>query len=87
MLRSLAFLCRKSMRTPELSSRAEDLFEIEDVQLAIGSCKIDPESASGSEKHGHTFLRRSSLGRPMRQARERVTTYKKMPLHVKLRRP
>uniref|UniRef100_A0A804QYN4 Uncharacterized protein n=1 Tax=Zea mays TaxID=4577 RepID=A0A804QYN4_MAIZE len=77
----------KSMRTPELSSRTEDLFEIEDVQLAIGSCKIDPESASGSEKHGHPFLRRSSLGRTMRQARERVTTYKKMPLHVKLRRP
>ncbi|PWZ56433.1 Shugoshin-1 [Zea mays] len=78
---------RKSMRTPELSSRTEDLFEIEDVQLAIGSCKIDPESASGSEKPGHPFLRRSSLGRPMRQARERVTTYKEMPLHVKLRRP
>lgn len=75
------------MRTPELSSRAEDLFDIEDVQLAIDSCKIDLESASGNEKHGHPFLRRSSLGRTMRQARERVTTYKEMPLHVKLRRP
>uniref|UniRef100_A0A804NRJ8 Uncharacterized protein n=1 Tax=Zea mays TaxID=4577 RepID=A0A804NRJ8_MAIZE len=49
---------RKSMRSPKLSSHAEDLFEIEDVQLAIGSCKIDPESASGSEKPGHPFLRR-----------------------------
>ncbi|CAN6288059.1 unnamed protein product [Urochloa humidicola] len=78
---------RKSMRMPQSSTRSEDLFEIEDVQLAIGSCKIDPENASGSEKPGHQFLRRSSLGRPLRQARERVTSYKEMPLHVKLRRP
>ncbi|CAL4917027.1 unnamed protein product [Urochloa decumbens] len=78
---------RKSMRMPQPSARSEDLFEIEDVQLAIGSCKIDPENASGSERQGHQFLRRSSLGRPLRQARERVTSYKEMPLHVKLRRP
>ncbi|CAD6205254.1 unnamed protein product [Miscanthus lutarioriparius] len=78
---------RKSMRKPQPSNRTEDLFEIEDVQLAISSCKIDPESASGSEKPGHQFLRRSSLGRPLRQAKGRVTTYKETPLHVKLRRP
>ncbi|CAL4942173.1 unnamed protein product [Urochloa decumbens] len=78
---------RKSMRMPQPSARSEDSFEIEDVQLAIGSCKIDPENASGSERQGHQFLRRSSLGRPLRQARERVTSYKEMPLHVKLRRP
>ncbi|CAN6310913.1 unnamed protein product [Urochloa humidicola] len=78
---------RKSMRMPQPSTRSDDLFEIEDVQLAIGSCKIDPGNASGSEKPGHQFLRRSSLGRPLRQARERVTSYKEMPLHVKLRRP
>ncbi|CAN6304976.1 unnamed protein product [Urochloa humidicola] len=78
---------RKSMRMPHPSTRSEDLFEIEDVQLAIGSCKIDPANASGSEKPGHQFLHRSSLGRPLRQARERVTSYKEMPLHVKLRRP
>ncbi|TKV93552.1 hypothetical protein SEVIR_9G233000v4 [Setaria viridis] len=78
---------RKSMRMPQPSARSEDLFEIEDVQLAIGSCKVDPDSASGSERPGHQFLRRSSLGRPLRQARERVTSYKEMPLHVKLRRP
>ncbi|OEL19889.1 hypothetical protein BAE44_0019092 [Dichanthelium oligosanthes] len=78
---------RKSMRMPQPSARSEDLFEIEDVQLAIGSGKIDPESASGGERPGHQFLRRSSLGRPLRQARERVTSYKEMSLHVKLRRP
>ncbi|KAG2548673.1 shugoshin-1-like [Panicum virgatum] len=78
---------RKSMRMPQPSARSEDLFEIEDVQVAIGSCKIDPDTASGSERAGHQFLRRSSLGRPLRQARERVTSYKEMPLHVKLRRP
>ncbi|KAF8672681.1 hypothetical protein HU200_049376 [Digitaria exilis] len=78
---------RKSMRMPQPSARSEDLFEIEDVQLAISSCKIDPDNSSGSERVGHQFLRRSSLGRPLRQARERVTSYKEMPLHVKLRRP
>ena len=75
------------MKMPQPSARSEDLFEIEDVQVAIGSCKIDPDTASGSERAGHQFLRRSSLGRPLRQARERVTSYKEMPLHVKLRRP
>ena len=78
------------MRMPQPSARSEDLFEIEDVQAAIGSCKIDPDTASGSERAGHQFLRRSSLGRPLRQAREPVpafTSYKEMPLHVKLRRP
>uniref|UniRef100_A0A0A9AWL3 Shugoshin C-terminal domain-containing protein n=1 Tax=Arundo donax TaxID=35708 RepID=A0A0A9AWL3_ARUDO len=77
---------RKSMRTPHPSDQREDLFEIQDVQVAIGSCKIDPESASGSERPGHKFLRRSSLGRPLRQARERVATYKEVPLNIKLRR-
>ncbi|PAN47051.1 hypothetical protein PAHAL_9G230400 [Panicum hallii] len=78
---------RKSMRVPQPSASSEDLFEIEDVEVAIGSCKIDPDTASGSERAGHQFQRRSSLGRPLRQARERVTSYKEMPLHVKLRRP
>ncbi|XP_062205399.1 shugoshin-1-like [Phragmites australis] len=77
---------RKSMRISQPSDRKEDLFELEDVQLPIGSCKIDPESASGSERLGHRCLRRSSLGRPLRQAMERVATYKEVPLNIKLRR-
>ncbi|XP_062200972.1 shugoshin-1-like [Phragmites australis] len=79
---------RKSMRIPQPSDR-KDLFELEGVQLAIGSCNIDPKSASGSERPGQApaqFLRRSSLGRPLRQARERVSTYKEVPLNIKLRR-
>ncbi|GJM84711.1 hypothetical protein PR202_ga00407 [Eleusine coracana subsp. coracana] len=80
---------RKSMRIPQPSDRREDLFELEDVQLAIGGCKIDPECTSDNERPGQTpaqFLRRSSLGRPLRQARERVATYKEVPLNIKLRR-
>ncbi|KAL6842434.1 hypothetical protein ACP4OV_027861 [Aristida adscensionis] len=83
----------KSMRTPDPTERRDDLFEIEDVQLAIGSCKIDPESASGrgrGEKPEQTSAqlpRRSSLGRPLRQAMERVNSYKDMPVNIKLRRP
>ncbi|KAL6641024.1 hypothetical protein ACP70R_019205 [Stipagrostis hirtigluma subsp. patula] len=79
---------RKSMRTPDPSERRDDLFELEDVQLAIGGCKIDPESAPGSGRSEASaqFQRRSSLGRPLRQARDRVNSYKEMPVNVKLRR-
>jgi hypothetical protein len=77
------------MRIPQPSDRKAGLFELEDVQLAIGGCKIDPESASDNERPGQAsaqFLRRSSLGRPLRQAREKVATYKEVPLNIKLRR-
>jgi hypothetical protein len=77
------------MRIPQPSDRKADLFELEDVQLAIGGCKIDPERASDNERPGQAsaqFLRRSSLGRPLRQAREKVATYKEVPLNIKLRR-
>jgi hypothetical protein len=77
------------MRIPQSSDHKVDLFELEDVQVAIGGCKIDPESASDNERPGQAsaqFLRRSSLGRPIRLAKERVATYKEVPLNIKLRR-
>ncbi|KAI5016299.1 hypothetical protein ZWY2020_006150 [Hordeum vulgare] len=77
---------RKSMRRPQSSGRREDLFEIEDVQLTTGG---------GDDRKGSTwqldssvqFPRRSSLGRPLRRATEKVTSYKEMPVNIKLRRP
>lgn len=75
------------MRAPQPSGRREELFEIEDVQVAIGG---------GNDRNGTTseqvplmaaqFPRRSSLGRPIRRATEMVTSYKEMPVNIKLRR-
>ncbi|KAK1694578.1 hypothetical protein QYE76_011275 [Lolium multiflorum] len=76
---------RKSMRTPQPSGRREDLFEIEDVQLAVSSGNDRKETAWGQESSTQ-FPRRSSLGRPLRRATEQVTSYKEMHVNIKLRR-
>jgi hypothetical protein len=73
------------MRTPQPSGRREDLFEIEDVQLAVSSGNDRKETAWGQESSTQ-FPRRSSLGRPLRRATEKVTSYKEMPVNIKLRR-
>uniref|UniRef100_A0A0E0M8C2 Shugoshin C-terminal domain-containing protein n=1 Tax=Oryza punctata TaxID=4537 RepID=A0A0E0M8C2_ORYPU len=85
---------RKSMRTPvpQPSEHREDLFEIEDLQLAIvgGDSKAGIAAASDPPEQAATvaaqFPRRSSLGRPIRRATERVASYKEMPVNIKLRR-
>jgi hypothetical protein len=59
------------MRIPQSSDRKVALFELEEVQVAIGGCKIDTESASDNERPGQAsaqFLRRSSLGRPRKES-------------------
>ncbi|CAM0956909.1 unnamed protein product [Alopecurus aequalis] len=76
---------RKSMRTPQPSGRREDLFEIEDVQLAVSSGHDRNETSWGQESSAQ-FPRRSSLGRPLRRATEKVASYKEMPVNIKLRR-
>ncbi|VAH16043.1 unnamed protein product [Triticum turgidum subsp. durum] len=77
---------RKSMRTPQPSGRREDLFEIEDVQLTAGGGD-DRKETSWELDSSVQFPRRSSLGRPLRRATEKVTSYKEMPVNIKLRRP
>ncbi|KAE8820157.1 Shugoshin-1 [Hordeum vulgare] len=77
---------RKSMRTPQSGGRREDLFEIEDVQLTAGGGD-DRKGASWELDSSVQFPRRSSLGRPLRRAAEKVTSYKEMPGNIKLRRP
>uniref|UniRef100_A0ACD5TP89 Uncharacterized protein n=2 Tax=Avena sativa TaxID=4498 RepID=A0ACD5TP89_AVESA len=76
---------RKSMRTPQPSLRREDLFEIEDVQLAVSNGKDRNEMSWGQESSVQ-FPRGSSLGRPLRRATEKVASYKEMPVNIKLRR-
>uniref|UniRef100_A0A0E0BBA4 Shugoshin C-terminal domain-containing protein n=1 Tax=Oryza glumipatula TaxID=40148 RepID=A0A0E0BBA4_9ORYZ len=88
---------RKSMRTPvpQPSEHREDLFEIEDLQLAIGggggggdskAGTSDPPEQAAVAVAAAQFPRRSSLGRPIRRATERVASYKEMPVNIKLRR-
>ncbi|XP_044979839.1 shugoshin-1-like isoform X2 [Hordeum vulgare subsp. vulgare] len=77
---------RKSMRTPQSGGRREDLFEIEDVQFTAGGGD-DRKGASWELDSSVQFPRRSSLGRPLRRAAEKVTSYKEMPGNIKLRRP
>ncbi|XP_037437478.1 shugoshin-1-like [Triticum dicoccoides] len=77
---------RKSMRTPQPSGRREDLFETEDVQLTAGGGD-DRKETSWELDSSVQFPRRSSLGRPLRRATEKVTSYKEMPVNIKLRRP
>uniref|UniRef100_A0A0D3HEC8 Shugoshin C-terminal domain-containing protein n=1 Tax=Oryza barthii TaxID=65489 RepID=A0A0D3HEC8_9ORYZ len=88
---------RKSMRTPvpQPSEHREDLFEIEDLQLAIGggggggdskAGTSDPPEQAAVAVAAAQFPRRSSLGRPTRRATERVASYKEMPVNIKLRR-
>ncbi|KAJ4971933.1 hypothetical protein NE237_005032 [Protea cynaroides] len=79
----------------------EDMFEMEDTKFPIHSVLNDQmlesnslESPSGkvekegksAQKWGTQELRRSSIGRPLRKAAEKVQTYKEMSLTVKLRR-
>ena len=73
------------MRTPQPSGRREDLFEIEDVQVTVSSGNDRKETLCGQES-AVQFPRRSSLGRPLRRATEKVASYKEMPVNIKLRR-
>uniref|UniRef100_A0ACD5TJK1 Uncharacterized protein n=1 Tax=Avena sativa TaxID=4498 RepID=A0ACD5TJK1_AVESA len=76
---------RKSIRTPQPSGHREDLFDIEDVQLTVSSGNERNET-SGRQESSVQFPRRSSLGRPLRRATEKVASYKEMPVNIKLRR-
>lgn len=48
--------------------------------------KVELEEEKSSSKDWHQGSRRSSLGRPMRRAAEKVGSYKEVPLNVKMSR-
>ncbi|XP_058107873.1 SHUGOSHIN 1-like [Magnolia sinica] len=60
----------------------------EDCHISLDSCKpgIEKEKGNSTPQHQLQELRRSSIGRPLRKAAEKVNTYKEMPLNVKVRR-
>ncbi|XP_041022372.1 SHUGOSHIN 2 isoform X1 [Juglans microcarpa x Juglans regia] len=86
----------------EEPEQAEDLFEIEDAKFPVSPVVDDlvhdiGRTSSGlsvkKEDEGNTSLRfeaqqtrRSSVGRPLRRAAEKIQSYKETPINVKMRR-
>ncbi|RXI04664.1 hypothetical protein DVH24_038938 [Malus domestica] len=77
-------------------SQTENLFEIEDVKLPVNHTPDSPMRSSSptplissTRKEGgedNCAPRRSSVGRPLRKAAEKVKSYKEVPIIVKMRR-
>ncbi|KAL6957772.1 hypothetical protein U1Q18_049316, partial [Sarracenia purpurea var. burkii] len=81
----------------QLHKATENLFEIEDVEFPVGQPldssvggllikkrgKNDENFASRSEPQES---QRTSLGRPLRKAVEKVQSYKEIPCNIKMRR-
>lgn len=81
------------------SEPAENMFEIEETKFPVprplksGPGSSDPSSAEEDEQDtapsraGELEARkRSSIGRPLRRAAEKVHSYKEPPLNIKMRR-
>lgn len=82
--------------------QTEDLFEIDSAKFPISPVHDGLVHESGQmlsglsvkeEDEGNTALRfeaqenrRSSVGRPLRRAAEKVQSYKEIPLNIKMRR-
>lgn len=86
----------------EEPEQTEDLFEIDDAKFLVSPALDDLVHESGQmlsglsvkeEDEGNTALRleaqemrRSSVGRPLRRAAEKVQSYKEVPVNIKMRR-
>ncbi|KAG6669767.1 hypothetical protein CIPAW_01G266600 [Carya illinoinensis] len=83
-------LRRQSARfKSEEPEQAEDLFEIEDAKFPVSPVVDDLVHDIGRTRSGlfeAQQMRRSSVGRPLRRAAEKVQSYKETPINVKMRR-
>ncbi|KAJ0020935.1 hypothetical protein Pint_32056 [Pistacia integerrima] len=95
-------LRRQSARFKSLEREpTENLFEIEDTKLPATQPLDDPMQEDGFTQVGSSTAtteetcglrnkvqvpQRSSIGRPLRRAAEKVQSYKEVPLNVKMRR-
>ncbi|XWS53338.1 hypothetical protein CRYUN_Cryun11dG0148500 [Craigia yunnanensis] len=89
-------LRRQSARfkSQEREPTAENLFEIDDVKLDTSMHEDGPTPLGSSitmeescnPRAETQILKRSSIGRPLRKAVEKVQSYKEVPVNVKLRR-
>lgn len=86
----------------ENSEPIEDVFEIDDQKFPVfplcddkvvtsvpitSSATFEQESKGRKNASEVLESRRSSVGRPLRRAAEKVETYKEISLKVKMRRP
>ncbi|KAE9589810.1 putative shugoshin [Lupinus albus] len=92
---------RQSARfKPENLEPTEDSFEVDDAKYTISHLCDDISEKSGPTESSLTSgqqnkacksdpweIRRSSVGRPMRQSVVKIQSYKEVPLNVKMRRP
>ncbi|KAL0533949.1 hypothetical protein IC582_028225 [Cucumis melo] len=62
----------------------EKLFEIEDIKLVAG--EKEKNSLSSPRIEEASALQRTSIGRPLRRAAEKIRSYKESRLNIKLRR-
>ncbi|XVF20311.1 hypothetical protein REPUB_Repub11eG0187400 [Reevesia pubescens] len=80
-------LRRQSARfkSQEREPTTENLFEIDDVTFAATQQLDTPMHEDGPTPLGSS-KQRSSIGRPLRKAVEKVQSYKEVPVNVKMRR-
>ena len=67
----------------------EDSFVMKDVVLdssVISSEKEQSKKNNSQPPYENQEIRRTSVGRPMRKAAEKVSSYKEIPLNIKMRR-
>lgn len=91
---------RRRLRRQSASSRmlqqqqepVEDLFELEDITKQIVDDPNAPlhSCSANAEKDGSGVVgqasNRTSIGRPLRKAAEKVQSYKEIPINIKMRR-
>ena len=84
------FLLRRMLRrqsaryNSQANKPTENLFEIGDVNYLVPSSSIKKEE--NGENCTPARSQRTSLGRPLRKAAEKVQSYKEIPLNIKMRR-
>lgn len=82
-------LCRSSDLESEQCEPTENSFVMKDVVLdssAISSEKEQNNKNISQPLYENQEIRRTSVGRPMRKAAEKVSSYKETPLNIKMRR-
>ncbi|KAA8550315.1 hypothetical protein F0562_001999 [Nyssa sinensis] len=76
----------QSARSTSLQEPIENLFEIEDAKFPVGNTVHGDDSTSLCSSIRKQESQRTSIGRPLRKAVEKVQSYKEIPRNIKMRR-
>lgn len=83
---------RLSLRRQSARFKDEDPFNLDDAKFKVSNLcdslseKSLPTAANAENNACVQELRRSSIGRPLRQSTVKITSYKEIPINVKMRR-